>query len=151
MQTQAGCQLRSRWLVNRMMRRSMQIGTGVRAATAILVLLVGPACGASLQVTPFAPGKHPPRSAEHPLQMFSTRMPECPYEEVGLLRAEAETGLTRWQRVVDAFMAQARQMGGDAVILRQGAEIRVRDDGEVVGDDVLAGTVIRYQSTGCQR
>ncbi len=123
----------------------------VKCVVAVLVLLLTSGCGASVRVTPFAPGKYPPRETEHPIQLFSTKAPQCPYEELGLVRAEPKTGLTKWQRVVDGLLARARQMGGDAVILKQATELRASGDDVVVNDDVLAGTVIRFQGAECRR
>ena len=126
------------------------MGRSGRCVTAALAFLLTSACGASVRVTPFVAGKYPSRAVDHPIQMFSTKTPECPYEELGLIRSEPENGLTRWERVVDGLLTHARQMGGDAVILRQAGEFRATGDEVVVNDDVLAGTVIRFQGAGCQ-
>lgn len=121
-----------------------------RSHLLLLLLAIVGGCGASTRATPFVPGKHAPRPADAPVRMFSTRIPACEYEELGLLRAEARTGLTPWQRVVDAFLARAREMGGDGVIVKQGRELRSASEGEVVADDVLSGTVIRFTGPGCE-
>jgi hypothetical protein len=123
--------------------------TRVATTTVLLSCLAG--CGVSVRATPFAPGRHAPLPPGAPVQMFSTRIPDCPYEELGLLRAEPKSGFTPWQRVVDAFLARARQMGGDGVILQRGVELRAADDGSVGSAAVLSGTVVRFASTECHR
>lgn len=121
------------------------------AVPVTLLLLLNSGCGASVRVTPFSPGKYPPRPAEHAIQMFSTKAPECPYEELGLIHAEPETGLTKWQRVVDGFLARARQLGGDAIILRHASQLRASEENVVVDNEVLIGTVVRFETAACQR
>ena len=122
-----------------------------RTIAALLLLVSASACGVAVRATPFAPGAHPPRPPDAPVQMFSTRVPECDYEELGLLRAESKNGLTPWQRVVETFLHRARQMGGDAVILRHGVELRPSPEGGTVDDEFLSGTVIRFPPEGCRR
>ena len=114
-----------------------------KCATAMLVLLAG--CGVTVRETPFPRSAHPPRGADHPIRMFSAKAPECPYEELGLLRAEPKSGLTPWARVVEGFVARARSMGGDGVILQQTSELRSDVDGELTTESVLAGSVIRFE------
>ena len=128
-------------------RPSRRAGTAFSMLTPLLIS----ACGTSLQVTPFAPGKYPPRPADHPVQMFSTVTPACPYEELGLLRAKGQTPLTPWQQVVDDFLARARDLGGDGVIVKQGIDVRAAGEGDVVSNDVLTGTVIRFPGGACPR
>lgn len=132
-------------------KRKHRMDRRIVAAAALLLLPAAAGCGSKVRATPFPPGGHAPVAADVPVQMFSTRTPDCAYREVGLLRAEPRSGLTPWQRVVDAFLARARQMGGDGVILRHGLEIRATEEGSVVRDDVLSGTVIRFESAECRR
>lgn len=42
-------------------------------------------CGPAVRSTPFE--TFPPRPAEHPIRIYSTQAPDCPYEEVGLVSA----------------------------------------------------------------
>lgn len=122
-----------------------------RASALSLIVILTSACGVAVRATPFSPGQYAARPAEAPVQMFSTKVPECAYEELGLLRAEPRSGFTRWQSVVDEFLERVRRMGGDGVILRQGVELRASGEGEVVTEEVLSGTVIRFERDECRR
>lgn len=83
--------------------------------------------------------------------MFSTLAPRCAYEELGLVSAEPDTGLTPWRRVVDGLLTHARQLGGDGVILTERSELRETSDDGVSTSRVLAGTVIRFRDPECWR
>jgi hypothetical protein len=93
-----------------------------------------------------------PRPASHPIQIYSTRAPECPYDEVGLVQARSITPATPMQEVLEAMRRGAREMGGDAVILRQveGAASS-ESSGGLHPSTGLGGTVIRFSDPDCRR
>lgn len=114
-------------------------------------LLAG--CGPAVQSTPFA--SFPARPAEHPIRLYSTKVPECPYEEVGLVSARRRYGLVvSMTEVLEALKARAREMGGDAVL--RVSEGRVVSGGgqdavTVSSTSVLSGTVIRFARPDCRQ
>jgi hypothetical protein len=93
-----------------------------------------------------------PRPASHPIRIYSTRAPECPYDEVGLVQARSITPATPMQGVLEAMRRGAREMGGDAVILGQveGAASS-ESSGGLHPSTGLGGTVIRFSDPDCQR
>jgi hypothetical protein len=96
-----------------------------------------------------------PRPADHPIQLYSTRVPECPYEEVGLIQSRESTLALRtpMQDVLDALRRGAREMGGDAVILRpiEATSAGGESAAPLNPSAGLGGTVIRFTDPNCQR
>jgi hypothetical protein len=117
-----------------------------------LTLSIVAGCGPRVRSARF--GEQPaPREGGPPTQVFSTKLPECPYEELGLVRVEKGHGLTSMQAMLDAMRDRARRMGGDAVV---GVGHISAVEGSVAAGSVttaggLAGTVIRYTDSACMR
>lgn len=94
-----------------------------------------------------------PRAPEHEIQLYSTKLPSCPYEEVGVIRAKRRA-FASLQDVLAALKERARGMGGDAVV---GVGQTQSVSGGVVVENVvsvgsqegLAGTVIRFTDPSC--
>lgn len=117
-------------------------------ALGVALSLIG--CGPAVRSTPFE--TFPPHPADHPIGIYSTKTPECPYEEVGLVSARRRYALVMsMSDVLEALKERARAMGGDAVMgVSEGAE--VSGDGEdVTSTPVLSGTVIRFTEEECTR
>jgi hypothetical protein len=127
------------------MRKSIAVAAGA--------CLLG-ACGPAVRSAPFK--SVPPRPPEHEIVLFSTKLPTCAYEEIGIVTAKPRTGLDSLESVLEALKHRAREMGGDAVVgLTQQQTVR---GGTVVGSSVslstgegLAGTVIRFADSACTR
>jgi hypothetical protein len=121
---------------------------------ALLCLILSIVVGCGPRVTSARFGEQPaPREDGPPIQVFSTKLPECPYEEVGLVRVEKRHGMTSMQAMLDAMRDRARRMGGDAVVgvghtsaVEGGAAA-----GTVTTAAGLTGTVIRYTGAACMR
>jgi uncharacterized protein YbjQ (UPF0145 family) len=107
-------------------------------------------CGASTQSARFV--KAAPLSADHVVRIFSTKLPACDYEELGIVQGEPQTGFTRMQAVLDKMTAEARHMGGDAIItLRQASALTANEGGAVSLDSSIAltGVVVRFKVADC--
>ncbi|HEX7118409.1 MAG TPA: hypothetical protein VF212_06455 [Longimicrobiales bacterium] len=112
------------------------------------------ACGPAVRSTPF--GDFPPRPAGEEIRLYSTKLPECPYEEIGLISATRKDPWTPMEEVLAALLERVRQMGGQAVVGL--GEVQRVGSGTVVGQAVsldresaLSGTVIRFTEPDCQR
>jgi hypothetical protein len=136
--------------------RSARPGSRPGLAGALLLLLAAAPAGCAPNVRAVWFDERPtPRPADHPIQLYSTRVPDCPYEEVGLIQARQATlpvGTTM-QDVLAALRRGTREMGGDAVILRSidspaGGSEAAAPLNPSVG---LGGTVIRFTDPECQR
>lgn len=124
------------------------------AEVALLCLILGILAGCGPRVRSAQFGEQPaPREGGPPIQVLSTKLPECPYEELGLVRVEKGHGLTSLQAMLDAMRDRARRMGGDAVV---GVGHISAVEGSVSAGTVttaggLAGTVVRYTDAACMR
>ena len=94
-----------------------------------------------------------PRTADHEIQLYSTKLPSCPYEEIGVVRAR-ERSFTSLQDVLAALQERAREMGGDAVVgvgqtesVSGGAVLE--NTVSVDSQEGLAGTVVRFTDASC--
>jgi hypothetical protein len=108
------------------------------------------ACGATTQSAQFV--KATPLPADRPMKYFSTKLPSCDYEELGIVQGEPQTGFTKMQVVLDEMTAEARRMGGDAIIkLRSASSLSSSEDGAVNLDSSIAltGVVVRFKAADC--
>ena len=80
----------------------------MRGLWSILLLAVVAGCGPQISSMTFV--HHSPKPKNHPIKIFSTKTPECPYEELG--RATSRRGLLAadWQ-VLGALEKRARVIG----------------------------------------
>jgi hypothetical protein len=107
-------------------------------------------CGATTQSAQFV--KAAPLPADRPMKYFSTKLPSCDYEELGIVQGEPQTGFTKMQAVLDKMSAEARRMGGDAIIkLRSASSLTSTEDGGVNLDTSIAltGIVVRFKVADC--
>ncbi|MGH7464046.1 MAG: hypothetical protein ACREK1_02660 [Longimicrobiales bacterium] len=110
------------------------------------------ACGPAVSSAVFTDAA--PRGPDHEIQVFSTKLPSCPYEEVGLVRAKRR-GFASLQDVLTAVRERAREMGGDAVIAMGQTEsvtggVGAENVVSVSSQEGLAGTVIRFADRNCR-
>lgn len=109
----------------------------------IALAFFGSACGASIDSARFV--KAAPAPADRPIKYYSTKLPTCEYEELGIVRGYPKTGFTTLQQVLDEMGKEARKMGGDAIVGISQSKLRGEKVGEsgVEGMEVLVGTVVR--------
>jgi len=123
-----------------------------RSLVPLSVLLLA-ACGPTISSAYFK--QAPPRPPEAEIQLYSTKAPTCPYEEIGLVRGR-KTALTTMQGVLVALQKRAREMGGDAIIglgagsAVTGATAITKDFATVDVNDGMSGTVIRFTDPDCR-
>lgn len=112
------------------------------------VILVAAACGPTVQVTSLGPAFPPRRSAED-LVVFSTRVPECSYGELGLVTAyRADLGASSaMESALHALKERARSLGADAVV-----GLRVVSGGTAGNTrEGYSATAIRFTDEACTR
>jgi hypothetical protein len=98
-----------------------------------------------------------PLSEEIPVELYSAAMPECPFDEVGLVSSNRPNPWTSMDEVLAALVRRARVMGGDAIVgLREtpprGGDtvIFVASSDENTTSRTLSGTVIRFRDASCR-
>lgn len=137
----------------------------MRISTVVLVLLLA-GCGPTVQSMTLSPEQFPARQADHPIPIYRSSVPQCAFEEVGLL-----IGSPRWRsldRLAERMRADARRMGGDAIIALSTPQpasggsvvgVSMQDAspalivGTVAGDESrqFVATVIRFADPLCSR
>lgn len=115
-------------------------------------LLLLAACGPAISSAFFK--QAPARPANSQILLYSTKVPSCPYEEIGVVKGRRRTPASL-QDVLAAMMQRAREMGGDAIVgLGQGRVVTgataVDNVASVDVSDGLAGTVIRFTDPSCR-
>lgn len=140
-------------------RSSDQRLTERRAGLALIATLVWltAACGPSIQSARFTPGVAPPaRAGAGEVLVFSTRLPECAFEEIGLVTGKPRGFWTSLETVLENMRERAREMGGDAIVGLGTSEV-VTGASQAGGSvslqtaDRLAGTVVRFEDADCRR
>ena len=91
----------------------------VRSLTRAAAMLLLAACApkiVSMRTTPVALESRP---AGHPVRLYTSTLPRCPYDEIALLTAEP-ADLPRYRllsdHTADLLRARVRQLGGDAIL-----------------------------------
>jgi hypothetical protein len=118
------------------------------------VSLVVTGCAPSVQATRFS--QLPPRPTDQEVLLYSTKIPECPYDEIGLVSGKPRTPWTSGDRVLAAVRARALELGGDAIVGL--GQVRRVTGGTAVGESVsldtttdLTGTIVRFTDPDCRR
>jgi hypothetical protein len=119
-----------------------------------LAALLFAACGASVHSARFV--TRDPRPPGQEVIVYSSKLPECAYEEIGVVTGSPRTGFTSMQDVLEAVRERARKLGGDAIVGLGPA--RHVSGASVVGETIsidsktsLSGTVVRFTDEGCRR
>jgi hypothetical protein len=97
-------------------------------------------CATTTHVVRLSPTTYESKSAGSPVQLYSAKLPSCPFEEIGIVRARKEIDVVSDDALVDALREKARELGGDALV-------RI----SFVAKSDLAATVIRFKQDGCRQ
>jgi hypothetical protein len=85
---------------------------------------------------------YPARPTDSKVALFSVRVPECPFEEIALIRAQLQLriGETPTEEILEPLRQRARELGGDAIV--GVTELQPTDDAG--SPEGIQGTVIRF-------
>src|SRR5688572_20593737 len=125
-----------------------------RSLTFVLAIALG-ACGPAVSSGSFSEMPVPPASGD--VAVFSTKVPACLYDEIGLVHVQRRHGFTGLQSMVDAMRDRAREMGGHAIVgVAFAAAVNGvgTENGTAVSTDSangLSGTVIRFKDDSCRQ
>ena len=89
-------------------------------------------------VARLSPARYAARSEDTPIQLYSSHLPTCAFEEIAIVTAQRESWMISWNAVVGALRKKARHLGGDALV-----RVGFGDNGEITG------TVIRFARQDC--
>ena len=116
---------------------------------ALLLVLGAAACSPAVSSGKFSSQPFPPTSGE--ITLYSTKVPTCAYDEIGLVHVKRRHGFTDLQDLIDAMRERAREMGGNAIV-GVGLAARVEGSSDSINlDRDVSGTVIRFQQPDCMR
>lgn len=120
----------------------------------LIILFFSQGCGLRPATRATVFQHHPPKPDNYPIIIYRTKLPECPYDEIGIISSKRKTKLITMEQVIESIKQKARQMGGDAVIgLSEVNEVKgadVSNSGVVLDRDlVLSGTVIKFKDPEC--
>lgn len=119
----------------------------------LIILFFSQGCAPATRVTVFQ--HHPPKPDNYPIIIYRTKLPECPYDEIGIVSSRQRNKLITMEQVIESIKQKARQMGGDAVIglseVNESQGAVVSNNGFVLDrDPVLSGTVIKFKDLDCR-
>lgn len=103
-------------------------------------LLAATACVSATFVPTGAP--YPPKPADCELQIFSSALPERPYEELGLVEGDGKWWKSDLEDVLPKLREEACRAGGDGLILFSSDTFAEGEDGIRV--QRVTATVIRW-------
>ena len=119
-----------------------------RSGLMVATLLAAAACAPKVRSAVFMESTMAPPDQQ--IRYYSTKVPTCPYAELGLIKVERAMFWNSLQDLLKAAGKRAREMGGDAIVgVREVPQ--VTGSGENVStNEALTGTVIRFKDRGCQ-
>ncbi len=88
---------------------------------------------------------YPARSDDCPIEVFSSRLPDREYEELGVIEGEGSLGFDTLEKVLPKMKREACKAGGDAIILMSSQKsVDIYKDGSDDQLNVMA-TVVRWK------
>jgi len=108
-------------------------------------------CSPSVRTITFQ--KLPPKSDDTQIKIFRVKMPQCNFEEIGIVHSCKRNRFISMEAVVNSLRVEARKMGGDALIdLNETNRIhQINKYGKIIRDPVLSGTVIKFTDPNCRQ
>ena len=118
----------------------------MRKIFAATALLFGVGCAPTVQTTYLGTASNPEPRSDMRIEVYSSRAPECAFDELGLLRVLTSPVLGFSEAdALEALKQKARALGADAIV---GLSTYYVPDtaGSRMG---LGGTAIRFRDEGC--
>jgi hypothetical protein len=105
--------------------------------------------------------QYPPRPANHPIQLYSEKLPECEFQELAIVTVKPSYEAMSMDDVTESLRNTTRELGGDAVIRLQIGEVATTEvksnktsttvsTGTSMANS-LTGTVIRFLKDDCRK
>lgn len=132
----------------------MKRGNWTSATVPMILGALVSGCGPTVSSSVFTPA--PPKATDHPVAVFMTKTPSCPYEEIGVVSVSEGAFSGGVDTYLPALKDRARKMGGDALL---GYRLGSRASGAtavapgVVGlanEEMHSATVVRFTDPACR-
>lgn len=109
-------------------------------------LFLASGCAPTVQTTYLGAATNPEVRSDMRIEVYSTRAPECPFDELGLLRVLTSPVLGFSEAdALDALKQKARDLGADAIAGLSDYHVP-NEFGSRLG---LKGTAIRFKDEAC--
>ena len=108
------------------------------------VLIIAILSCASAKFIATGSSSYPARPDNCPIEVFSSKLPDREYEELGVIEGEGSLGYDTLEKILPKMKREACKAGGDAIILT--SRQKSADIFDDSGDDQLnvTATVIRW-------
>jgi len=128
--------------------RSTAPGKVATPIAAAFVLALATACAPATKITVLH--QHPPKPADSPMPIFHLDQPQCDFQEIGIVNSRRPTKFVPMKEVTTALRAEARKIGGDALVGVYESNI-IHDPSAFFldRDQVLSGVVIKFTDPDC--
>lgn len=123
----------------------------------IATLFLSGCAGPVVNYSSLSDTSYGPREATYPIKVFLTSEPQCRYDTIGIVRTSTGAFDGGMDTFVDAMKNKARQVGGDAILLKM---VESKTAGYVAvapgviaaaEDDVQTSIIVRFQDQGCMQ
>ena len=121
-----------------MKRRHKPHGTALLAIVAMM--FVGGCVSAEFIRTG---ASYPPKPEDCEIMVFTSRLPDRDYEEIGVIEGEGTDWRSSLEDVLPEMKHKACRAGGDAIIVTESRRSTFRESNDAMRLDVMA-TVIRW-------
>ena len=95
----------------------MQVRVDRRIRILVLIPVVAIVAGCASATYIPTGDAHPPKPENCDLEVFSSRTPDRPYEEIGIIEGEGSMGMDSLVEVLPEVIKEACLAGGDAIII----------------------------------
>jgi hypothetical protein len=115
----------------------------------LVTAILTTACAPHIESAQFNAAPAPTRVQD--VRVYTTKVPDCDYDEVGIVSGPATDLFTSLQKIVDAMRTRAAAMGGDALVnLRLAAPVTTEavPGTSAPGKPGYLATVVRF-TTPC--
>ena len=85
-------------------------------STLAIIVLYSVTCTPAVNRVYFLPERLPAKPEDYPIRLYFDQLPECEYQEIGMITSRQRNKLISMDAVTEALRCEARKMGGDAVI-----------------------------------
>ncbi len=87
---------------------------------------------------------YPPKPEECPIEIFAAKLPDRPYEELGVVEGKETVMLLGSGDVLPEMIQEACQAGGDALIMIGDEEITTKTENGSTTTRYVSATLIRW-------
>lgn len=119
----------------------------IRSAGILIAALISTGCSSAKFIK--TGSAYPARPDDCDIQVFSSKLPDREYEELGIIEGEGSMGADTLEKILPKMLREACRAGGDAIILtstQKSIDVQFYKEGSDEQMNVVA-TVVRWTDT----